>query len=325
MSIRKTLLFSALGAALITAATTAAPIEDTLAREFTVDPGGLLTLEADEGGIDVQSWDRNTVRVEIGRKVRTGSKAEAEERLRDWTFEMQQKGNSVFVSVERRKENDRDSVDLHFKVTVPKQYSLDLETGGGNVRVANLAGNVDVETAGGSVELGKITGSVEASTAGGPIELGSCTGPARLETAGGDIDVEESRGNLVAETSGGNIHVVSSKGAVTARTAGGNIELDHARSGFDLETAAGNIRITLEAQPGIDSRMSTAAGNISLEMAGSVNLDLDAETSAGQIRSDFPVDIKGDYLEFRARGRINKGGPGLEIRTAAGNIELDRI
>lgn len=325
MSIRKTLLCGSLGAALISAATLAAPIEDTLTREFTVDPGGRLTLETDEGAIDLQSWDRNTVRVEIARTVRTGSKAEAEERLRDWSFDLQQKGNSVFVSVDRKGSGDWNSVDLHFKVTVPKQYSLDLATAGGNIRVANLSGDVVVETAGGSVDLGEITGTVDASTSGGPIGLGSCTGPARLETAGGDIDVEDSRGDLVAETSGGNIRVAKSKGAVTARTAGGNIDLDHARGAFDLETAGGNIRTTLEAQPGKDSRISTAAGNISLEMTGSVNLDLDAETSAGHIRSDFPLDIKGDFLEFRAKGRINKGGPGLVLRTSAGNIELDRL
>jgi DUF4097 and DUF4098 domain-containing protein YvlB len=71
--------------------------------------------------------------------------------------------------------------------------------------------------------------------------------------------------------------------------------------------------------------MSTAAGNIRLELPGSVNLDLDAETSAGRIQSDFPVDIQGEFLEFHAKGRINKGGTGLEMRTSAGNIELDRI
>jgi hypothetical protein len=42
MSIRKTLLCGALGAALITSASHSAPIEDTLTREFTVNPGGSI-------------------------------------------------------------------------------------------------------------------------------------------------------------------------------------------------------------------------------------------------------------------------------------------
>ncbi|MCA9783176.1 MAG: DUF4097 family beta strand repeat protein [Calditrichaeota bacterium] len=325
MTVRHKLLLGLLGSNLLAAVAFGARIEDTLDKDFTVHAGGTLFLDTAEGSVEVVSWDKEQVRVTIERKVKARNEEEAREVLDHYRFEMDGKGDDVQVTVDRTgRHNYSDQIELSFAISVPRTYSVDIATSGGGIRVGDLDGRAICETAGGGVTLGAISGPVQAITAGGSINLKSCDRKAVLETAGGDIRVSESVGELVATTSGGSIRIEQSRGPVVARTSGGNISLSEAGAAFDLETAGGNIETELTAQPAEDCHASTAAGNISVTVADGLNLDLDAMTSAGRIRTQLPIAVTGEFLEYRASGQLNKGGPELVLRTSAGNIDLDR-
>lgn len=320
MSLRK-LLPLVLVPALMAGAALGGDREDSLVREFEIQAGGRLELDADQGGVKVQTWPRNQVRVEIERRFRTGDKAQQEKILKDWSFDLSGSGDQVRVKVERARRNAKDELDLEFRITVPESFSVDLETAGGALEVGDLAGQVSCNTAGGDVELGHIVGTVEARTAGGTIRLESCTGSARLVTSGGDVKVGETGGSLNAMTSGGNIDIAGCDGPLTARTSGGNITVERANTTVELESSGGDVRARVTGQPG-DSSIRTAAGNIRLELGSEVNLDLDAKTSGGRIHSVYSLQFDGELVQSHAWGQINKGGPELVLRTAAGNIDV---
>ena len=83
--------------------------------------------------------------------------------------------------------------------------------------------NVDVMTGGGNIETEDVNGSVTLATAGGNIVAGNIGGPAHLTTDGGHITVKNVAGELVAATGGGHITTGAIEGNASLHTSGGHI------------------------------------------------------------------------------------------------------
>lgn len=181
------------------------------------------------------------------------------------------------------------------EVNMPKNYSLDVLTGGGNIdtedvngtailataggnivagniggfahlttdgghiTVKNVAGELIAATGGGHITTGAIDGNATLHTSGGHIRVASVEGVAHVSTGGGNVSVEHSGSELVAETSGGQIEVGETAGLVRAKTGGGGIRVVRVSGPTDLETSGGSIYLTQ-----VDSavRASTGAGGI---------------------------------------------------------------
>jgi hypothetical protein len=71
--------------------------------------------------------------------------------------------------------------------------------------------------------------------------------------------------------------------------------------------------------------LRTGDGNIVLRLADSFAANLSAHTADGHVTIDFPVTMEGSLRENDVRGKINGGGPILELRSGDGNIELEKI
>jgi hypothetical protein len=80
---------------------------------------------------------------------------------------------------------------VEFRLMVPRQYNLDLNTSGGSIDVDDLIGEARVKTSGGSLALGRIEGPVDANTSGGSIALRQAKGNVLARTSGGGITVGE--------------------------------------------------------------------------------------------------------------------------------------
>ncbi len=293
--------------------------KDTVNKSFEVSPGGLLTVDADLGSIDVRSGTSNRVEVEVVREARNA------EALRDLDLSIDQSGNDVTVSAKLPHSNwfRHNRLRLSFFITVPRTYNVDLKTSGGSVKVADLEGKVLAKTSGGGLDLGQIVGPVEGKTSGGSIKLQSCRGSADIRTSGGGIDIGDVDGDVAAETSGGSINIEQARGRVHARTSGGGIDVHEVFGEIDASTSGGSVSATILEQPSGDCRLSTSGGGIEVRMAENIGFDVDAKTSGGRVRVDFPVSA--DIVEKNAlRGPVNGGGPQLHLRTSGGNIRLEK-
>ena len=67
---------------------------------------------------------------------------------------------------------------LEYRVTTPREFSVELETSAGSISVGDLKGEVNGRTSGGSLRFGKIDGPVRGRTSGGSITLGGTLGRA---------------------------------------------------------------------------------------------------------------------------------------------------
>ncbi|MDZ7267190.1 MAG: DUF4097 domain-containing protein [candidate division KSB1 bacterium] len=283
--------------------------EERSEKSFTVKPGGWLELRADFGSVEVTSWAKDEVRVEVTKRVEGRSQRRASELFKDYEITYNQTANGVAIVAKmyggsRRWWGGNDGLQVEFRLSVPQKYNLDLNTAGGSISVDNLIGEARLKTSGGSLTLGRIEGPVDARTSGGSITVGEVDGEVEVETSGGSISVDGAGGSLRAHTSGGGVTLRRLRGSVTASTSGGSLSAE------------------LLEQFNAPCDLSTSGGGISVYLAPGIKADVDARTSGGEVESDLPITVQGAIGEGKLQGKLNGGGPLLTLRTSGGDIRL---
>jgi len=284
-----------------------AAASDDIDQEFLVAPGGTLVVNSDSGPIAVRTWDREVVRVQV-------------RNTDGFEMDVAQEGDDVIVIADREGGLFRfGSSSIRFAIDVPRQYNVDLETGGGSIEVAPIEGTVRADTSGGRIEIGRVSGGdVFADTSGGRIEIADVDGNVSADTSGGSITVGNVTGNVQADTSGGSIRIGDVGGDIYADTSGGNIEVGDGSGRVELDTSGGTIRAGWAMGPLI---ADTSGGNIYLD--GS-DTSVEADTSGGNIeieRSNGPVyaDTSGGSIQIR-----QSRGP-IRADTAGGRVEAELL
>jgi TonB family protein len=195
---------------------------------------------------------------------------------------------------------------VQFEVAVPRGYSVEVNTDGGDIATGDIGGTASLHTQGGIITTGKIgtTGLHEASR-GRLI--------AKLETQGGHIQVQEVVGDLSAFTAGGHINVGNIAGDASLRTGGGHIRAGQIGGRAEFETAGGNITV---AQAEKFVNVHTGGGQIDFgEVRGSVH----AQTGGGGIRVMY---VSGPMEVESSSGSIclTKVAGALQASTSGGTI-----
>jgi DUF4097 and DUF4098 domain-containing protein YvlB len=141
--------------------------DDWKVQSFKVSKGGNLSVKISGGDIRINTWDKNEVEV----KYESSSKE----------TNLEQKENNISF-------NSSGYSDV--KITVPYEFSLNLSTAAGDIKVLNnIKGKVNISTAGGDVSVRNIEGDIHASTGGGDIRSGDIKNRAAISTGGGDISI----------------------------------------------------------------------------------------------------------------------------------------
>ncbi len=278
-----------------TSPTAEEPVLEKIEKAFSVNAGGSLTIVSEFGAIDIQTAEQNKVEVIVRKESKSKLVKVSQEVLEDFEVTFEHKGADIrvdgkFKQGRKHWRKQLNRLKIHFLVTVPRQYNVDLDTSSGGISVDDLDGYVRTETSAGGLRFGKIKGTVWGRTSAGSIKLTSCDS------------------------------------AVDVKTSAGSIELESVGGDVNAKTSAGSIRATMTAQPQNECSLHTSAGGITVTLIRDVTVDVDAETSAGSVSTDFAVAsvIQGKFPKNRLKGSINGGGPLLKLRTSAGSIRLQR-
>jgi DUF4097 and DUF4098 domain-containing protein YvlB len=286
--------------------------EDVITRSFDVSEGGALTMDVERASIEVDTQKGETVNVKVVLKAKTSSQSRAQEIFDDYKIDFKHTGSDVTIEADWKGGkgffSGGNRIRVHFMVTVPVQYDLDLKTSGGSISVSDIEGEVEAKTSGGSLKFETVKGEVEGRTSGGSIKLEGCTGNADVKTSGGSIRI-------------GKVH-----GEVKAYTSGGSISVDEVMGRINAHTSGGSISAYISKQPAGDCSLKTSGGSITAKLAEDIKVDVDAKTSGGRVKTDFPVTIRaGELSKTKLQAQINGGGPELYLRTSGGNIRIQEI
>ena len=196
-------------------------LED-IVEVFPVAPGGRLTVDADFGGIDVQSAEGDNLSVRVRRAAELKEDRRAGEVLKNFDVQMTHEAADVKIEAKFRGpakqwKKAKKRLDVQFEIVVPRNYALDLKTADEEISAVDITGDVNVHTAGAGLRLQNITGRIDGKTSGGNIDLKAFEGDAALRTSGGNISLEEGTGDVKAKTSSGNIQIIDVIGAVNGK------------------------------------------------------------------------------------------------------------
>ena len=299
---------------LLAAATLAAGCEVNLnseglsAREvktFKVTGQPELVLDTFDGAIELHSWDRNEIEVEVEKR------AMEQVLLDEIKIDAQQQGDKITFKVTgpaRRHGGLTIGVNIsptaRLRVAVPRSANINATSHDGSIRAEAIDGRIVLHTTDGSVTGARIGGDIQIRSGDGSIRIDGATGKLDLETDDGSIGVEAQPTVMHLRTGDGSVRVTVEPDTVMAEN-------------WDITTSDGTVVVTL---PGL------------------FNAEIDAETSDGSVRSNHPLLDDGDR-EVRRRGedsderrerrrtlrsKIGDGGKILKIRSGDGSIRIDR-
>jgi len=176
---------------------------------------------------------------------------------------------------------------VHFEVSVPASYGLDISTGAGDILTSDVGGAAALVTEGGNIVTGQL--STNLSEASHRHAHSSMRAAAKLQTQGGHIQVEGAAGDLNAFTAGGHINTGFIHGEANLHSGGGHIRAAGIGGKAELTTEGGNITV---GKAGNFVAVKTGGGQIDFgEVRGSVH----AQTGGGGIRVMYvsgPMDVE---------------------------------
>jgi DUF4097 and DUF4098 domain-containing protein YvlB len=274
---------------------------------FKVGGQPQVVLDTFDGAIELHSWDRPEVEVEIERR------AMEQTLLDEIKVESSEKDGVVTVKVTgpARTQFRGVTVGMHIsptarlRVAVPRTSNIHATSGDGSIRAEAIDGKLVLTTADGGVTGSRLGGDVQIRSGDGSIRLDNVTGHLDLETTDGTITIDARPTVLKARTGDGSIRATIEPDSVMA-------------DNWDLTTSDGTIVLTL---PGV------------------FNGELDAETSDGVVRSSHPLieDVndterrndgegRDDRRDRRRtlRAKMGDGGKMLRLRTGDGSIRIER-
>lgn len=245
---------------------------------YTLKPGGRVSLENFNGSVEIAGWDQETVDI-------SGAKYGATPEARD-AIKIEVTPAPESVSIRTIRPSDRRNVGARYVLRVPRRSLLDhIVTSNGPVRLNDLNGAARLKTSNGSVRVFHVAGDLDAGTSNGTVEL------------------EDVKGDCVVKTSNGRVRAQGVRGAFDATTSNGSVDaaVDELR-GNGVRVTTSNGGITLRLARAVNARLMARTSNASISTdfevsdrgrqekhrlegtIGSGGPTLDLSTSNGSIR-----------------------------------------
>jgi nitrogen regulatory protein PII len=256
-------------------------------KTFQVTGQPELTLRTADGSIEVRSWDRNEVRVEIRRRAASEDEAKA------LVVNATQEGNRIVIDAPARRERvvhigNWVGESVSFIVTAPRQLTLDANSGDGSISVEDLSGTVALRSGDGSIRGGRIEGKVTANTGDGSIAISDVAG---------DIDLNTGDGSVRFNGKPGTLRVHSGDGSVNVEVADGS---------------------TMTA----DWSLTTGDGSITVTLPTAFNAEVQARSGDGGISVNGQSNRRGDDDSGDFKGRLGTGGRTINAHSGDGSIRI---
>ncbi|HEY3383034.1 MAG TPA: DUF4097 family beta strand repeat-containing protein [Vicinamibacterales bacterium] len=262
-------------------------------KRFTVNGTPDLSLATFDGSLEIRSWDRPEVLLEI--EKRAGDKAQADSIV----VTAEQTGNTIRLEIRRPVGRQmigfKRSPSARVIASVPKRCNVVARSGDGSIAIERIEGTLDLNTGDGSIKGVDLAGSLRAHTGDGSLRFDNISGAVDLDSGDGGARVSGALKSVRLKTGDGSVEVRAEDGSAMA-------------DDWEIRTGDGGLRLELPEH---------FSGN------------LDASTSDGDVRVDGFGDptVGGRDEESRRelRRAIGGGGKLLRLRSGSGSISVKRL
>ncbi len=162
----------------------AATVEEVFTKQISFQQGGYLELDNSNGGVEVQSWDKNEVEIKAYKKVRAGSSGQAEELMQELKIEVVQTATEIKIETitpqTMKKDGgffnwlfngDNNSFSVEYELKVPKSIDLNIKTTNGKIYCQQIKGRLRLNSTNGKITAREIEGLVRSKTTNGSLDI----------------------------------------------------------------------------------------------------------------------------------------------------------
>jgi hypothetical protein len=158
-------------------------------RDSTM-PAGPLNVDAGQnGGVSIEGWDRNEIRVRA--IVQTSAREASDARSLAGQVQVQAGGGRVYATGPDNR-SSREWWSVSYRINVPRKNDLDLRASNGGITIVGVNGNMRFDTTNGGVRLQDVGGRVNGETRNGGLNV--TLNGSRWDGEG--LDVETSNGGV---------------------------------------------------------------------------------------------------------------------------------
>ena len=327
-------------------------VSKKVSEKYQVSSNDKLDISNKYGKVDIYTWDKNEITVEITMKAWASSTSRAQDELDRISIKYGKSGN--FISFETQIEgnnvsiNDSRGFEINYVINMPKSNPLKLTNKYGAAFLDNFSGDLELSVKYGKLRTSKLTGSsknIEIAYGGidseeiqkgrlkisysdakirnaGTIELDNAYGKIAFDKIGtlqsdiryGELRVDESAGSISGKVSYSGVRVrqLTKSFSMEVRY-GGSFSLDRIAKGFEkIELEGGYTSFDLSFESG-----ATFDFNVNTSYGGFKNGLEGAEVNK-QIESN-------NSKEFE--GYVGKKGSGSQVKvsTRYGSVKFSVI
>ena len=164
---------------------------------------------------------------------------------------------------------------LDATLSVPSHTALDLNSGGGNMRMSGIQSTATLTSGGGNVALSRSGSAATVDSGGGNLNLSHLGGVLKFTTGGGDVDGSDlTSPKATMDTGGGNVTLTftSPPTDISITSSGGNVTIllprDGTRYDISYQPSGGNYSLASSVLTGSGSghtiTVHSGGGNITI-------------------------------------------------------------
>lgn len=265
--------------------------QNNLDTTFAVRGTTRLSVNNMSGRISVQSWNRQSIRLQA-----EYDRAQVEASI---------SANRLAVrSVTRRGDNEVD-----YTITVPV---------GTPVELTGISSDVDVSQVCGEVTVNVVSGDVSVACAEGEITI---------QSVSGDVSLSDVRsGNVEAGSTSGDVELHNIKAPISARSVSGEIMIEGVDSpDISAETVSGEVTYSGRIFDNGRYRFEAHSGDVTVRATNAFNATVSVSTFSGDFEPDFPITITPGRQSSREwEFSVGTGSARMSLRSFSGTIYLRR-
>ena len=285
---------------------------DRVVRTLAIGAAGLLELRNLAGDITVTAAAGREARVEIVRRSRGRTEADAKLGLERTRVTVDHKGERAMVVVEPGPDRRPPYfVTVTYTVSAPAGTRITASSLSGDVTVSDIKGEISALVTRGNVDIRRASLVSAARTISGRVTL---------------MDLNSDRGVVINALSG-DVHLERVRARrVEVDVTSGDVTLSAITSDtVRLASLSGSIEFASELMRGGRYQFKAHSGDIRIRLTGPTGVELQASTFRGSLRLDPSLKMTAP-LEGRGsvRGTVGDGAAMLEATTFSGDVEISR-
>jgi len=266
-------------------------------KTYTVSSGDKLSIINSFGKVEVHTWNKNEIKVDVNVEATANKEALAQKILDGIIItESQSSGDVSFktkINGNSSGKNDKSSMEVNYSIYMPETNELDLSNEFGSTTIPEFKGKVDLTSKFGSLTTGALS-NVKS------------------------IVVEFGKGNFES-VENGNITIKFSSasfGKLTGNTklrfefcSASKVNLDNGLTGLDLTASYSTVNLKPASGLSASYSISTSFGSFK-------------NTTGIRFESDEEDEDKGPKFDFKYEGKAGSGSIPIKAKTSFGKIIL---